>query len=423
MKTMKITGQRGLVEAVLGLALLLGVFQSAYSIHFEVKDPLNSTCISADLFINFTVEYKVADKQEKVSFSLPNTASTDASSTCGKENATAPLLVIKFGNSHSLSINFTKLPLHYQVDELVFTYNLSDKELFPGATENGTKEVSSKNTAITAATNYSYKCVNPHLVAMGNVNVTFYNVSLEAYLNNRTVSLNATSCSEDTQPTSRPTTPSTTATPTTAPITPKTPDMGDYSVNTSSGAACILAKMGLQLNVTYIKKDDKEVSYEFNIDPKHVAVNGTCSNSSAVLILSSDIVYLLFNFTLNATASTFYLGQVFVNATVPDSKEPRFIVDSDKLSYLKTTTHKSYKCKSKQTLEIARNFSIDTYNLQIQAFDIDENKFGPAVECSEDQNGMLVPIVVGACLAGLVLIVLVAYLIGRKRSHAGYQTI
>ena len=48
----------------------------------------------------------------------------------------------------------------------------------------------------------------------------------------------------------------------------------------------------------------------------------------------------------------------------------------------------------------------------------------PAVEeCQLDENSMLIPIAVGGALAGLVLIVLIAYLIGRKRSHAGYQTI
>ena len=46
-----------------------------------------------------------------------------------------------------------------------------------------------------------------------------------------------------------------------------------------------------------------------------------------------------------------------------------------------------------------------------------------AEECQLDMDDMLIPIIVGAALAGLVLIVLVAYLIGRKRSHAGYQTI
>lgn len=46
-----------------------------------------------------------------------------------------------------------------------------------------------------------------------------------------------------------------------------------------------------------------------------------------------------------------------------------------------------------------------------------------AEDCDLDKDDMLVPIAVGAALAGLVLIVLLAYLIGRKRSHAGYQTI
>lgn len=47
----------------------------------------------------------------------------------------------------------------------------------------------------------------------------------------------------------------------------------------------------------------------------------------------------------------------------------------------------------------------------------------PAEECQADQDQMVIPIIVGSSLAGLVLIVLIAYLIGRKRSHAGYQTI
>lgn len=46
-----------------------------------------------------------------------------------------------------------------------------------------------------------------------------------------------------------------------------------------------------------------------------------------------------------------------------------------------------------------------------------------AEECQMDKDQMLIPIIVGATLAGLVLIVLIAYLIGRKKSHAGYQTI
>lgn len=43
--------------------------------------------------------------------------------------------------------------------------------------------------------------------------------------------------------------------------------------------------------------------------------------------------------------------------------------------------------------------------------------------CELDEDDMLIPIIVGAALAVLVLIVILAYVIGRNRSHAGYQTI
>lgn len=411
---MSSSGMRRLGEAVLGLALLVGIFQSGYSVRFEVKDESNKTCILADLSVNFSVEYKRSDKQDLANFPLPVGAEVDKTSSCGVKNGTVPLLVIAFGSGNSLSINFNKTDAGYYVDKLTFTYNLSDATFFPGSSENVTKNVASSKTEISAKNNQFYKCSSPHLISMENVNVTFYDVKLEAYLNGNNYSTEATTCKEDITPTAAPTVP---------PVNP-IPETGDYRVNdTSSGAACLLARFGLHLNITYKKKDDKDATYEFNIDPHTVTRNGSCSKNFATLQLSSDQVFLLFNFTLNATESKFYLGHVHVNTTIPDAKDPRFDVDSGSLSFLQATTRKSYKCNSKQTLQITDNFSIDTYSLQVQAFDIDGNKFGPAVECAADQNGMLVPIVVGAALAGLVLIVLIAYLIGRKRSHAGYQTI
>ncbi|XP_068124192.1 lysosome-associated membrane glycoprotein 1 [Hyperolius riggenbachi] len=415
---MKADGQWGLREAVLCTALVFGVFSSVSCVRFEVKDSKNVTCILADLSVNFTVGYNSSKKLETASFLLPANASVDSSSTCSDNVTKIPLLAIKFGNGSLLSINFTKSVATYQVDDLVFTYNLSDKVLFPDAADNGTKAVSSKSSEISAKANFAYRCSNPHLITMGEVKLTLHDVKLEAFMTSSNYSKDESLCKEDIAPTSAPTVP-----PTTAPVNPKTPEVGKYRVNGSSGA-CLLAEMGLQLNFTYTNKTDKVATYEFNIDPKRVSVGGECHNSSVTLTLSSAGLDLLFNFTLNNTANKFYLSQVHINTSViPDDKDPDFTADNSSLSYLQTTTRKSFKCNAKQTFQINNNFSIVTYNLQIQAFNFDENKFGPAVECTEDQNGMLVPIVVGAALAGLVLIVLIAYLIGRKRSHAGYQTI
>lgn len=44
--------------------------------------------------------------------------------------------------------------------------------------------------------------------------------------------------------------------------------------------------------------------------------------------------------------------------------------------------------------------------------------------CVEDmKTSSIVPIAVGAALAGLVITVLIAYLIGRKRSRRGYESV
>lgn len=46
-----------------------------------------------------------------------------------------------------------------------------------------------------------------------------------------------------------------------------------------------------------------------------------------------------------------------------------------------------------------------------------------AHECSSDDVGVLIPVIVAAVLAGLIVIVVVAYIIGRRKTHAGYQTL
>lgn len=126
------------------------------------------------------------------------------------------------------------------------------------------------------------------------------------------------------------------------------------------------------------------------------------------------------------------------------------------LDYLRGTLGHSYMCREEQTLSVAPELSINTFQVQLQPFGLKGDQFGAgkhshqtesdknvhplilhwcapsflslhvyrsAEECQLDEDDMLIPIIVGAALAGLVLVVLLAYLIGRKRSHAGYQTI
>ncbi|NXT98198.1 LAMP1 protein, partial [Buphagus erythrorhynchus] len=124
-----------------------------------------------------------------VHFLLPQNASVASQSSCGKGNGSHPVLVLDFGAGHSLSLNFSESADKYQVEELVFHYNLSDATLFPNSSAGEMKTVSHKSI-IQAHMGTKYRCINSKHINMKNVNVTFSNVTLEAYLTNGTLSVN-----------------------------------------------------------------------------------------------------------------------------------------------------------------------------------------------------------------------------------------
>lgn len=206
---------------------------------------------------------------------------------------------------------------------------------------------------------------------------------------------------------------------------PGRPDRGNYKVTSSNGTVCLLASMGLQLNITYSSASlNKTVQDVVNLQPNVTKSSGSCAPDAASLRLTTDAekTNLTFFFTLNTTSNKYHLNEVSLSAVLPDVKEP-FSAHNGSLDYLRGTLGYSYMCREEQTLDVAPDLSINTFQVQVQPFGLTGDQFGAAEECQLDEDDMLIPIIVGAALAGLVLIVLLAYLIGRKRSHAGYQTI
>ncbi|NXD83710.1 LAMP1 protein, partial [Halcyon senegalensis] len=406
---------------------LTGFLQASTS--FEVKDSSGKVCIIADLTVAFSVEYKSNGQKEFAHFFLPQNATVEAQSSCGKANTSHPVLVLGFGAGHSLSLNFSENADQYQVEELVFHYNLSDATLFHNSTTGDVKKVSHKTT-IQAYMGTKYICVNSKHIDMKNVNVTFSNVTLEAYLTNGTVSMNKTECAEDMVSTTAvaPTTPkqTTSQVPTTSPAptaSPPNPAVGKYNVTGPNGT-CVLAYMGLQLNITYLKKDEKMALDLLNFIPHNTTSSGTCNTTSALLQLTFEKTSITFHFALNASTEKFFLRGMNINTTLPsEAKVPQFEASNNSMSELRATVGNSYKCSMEENLQVTDKALVNVFNVQVQVFKIDGDKFGAVEECQMDENNMLIPIIVGAALAGLVLIVLIAYLIGRKRSHAGYQTI
>ncbi|CAM2096487.1 lysosome-associated membrane glycoprotein 1 [Caretta caretta] len=425
----------------LPLAAVLLVFLQMSSSAFEVKDQSGKVCIIANLSVSFSVEYTTKSSQQlAANFTLTQNAEVLANkSSCGKENVSAPVLAIGFGAGHLLQMNFTKASKLYSVDKLMFLYNLSDTTVFPNSTGE-TKEVSQKPN-IRADLDTRYRCFSTNQINMLNVTITLSNVTLQAYLVNHTLSRNETLCDADKTPTTPAVTTATSQAPTTtsqaptttsqAPTTtsqaptspPQNPGTGKYNVTGTNGT-CVLARMGLQLNVTYLRKDGKTGLDVLNIVPVNTSFSGSCDHSSAFLNLTFGKTRLLFHFLLNTSTDKFFLQGVSVTTTLPsEAKEPKFEAVNNSMSELRATVGNSYKCNAEEKLWVSAGAFVNLFDVWVQVFKIEGNQFGAVEECQLDENNMVIPIIVGAALAGLVLIVLIAYLIGRKRSHAGYQTI
>nr|KAF6318602.1 hypothetical protein mPipKuh1_008606 [Pipistrellus kuhlii] len=127
------------------------------------------------------------------------------------------------------------------------------------------------------------------------------------------------------------------------------------TLNFARNATCYSVQMmcfhGLQLNVTY-KKDDRTVTRVLSINPGNTSVGGSCTTQLVTLDLQSEtITFLVFQFGMS---------------------------------------------------------------VWVQASQVEDGKFGSVEECQLDENSMPIPITEGRALAWLVLIVLIAYLIGRR---------
>ncbi|XP_018539319.1 lysosome-associated membrane glycoprotein 1a [Lates calcarifer] len=411
-----------LASLIIAWLTVLGCIEA---VTFEVKEG-NSTCIKAELSASFSITYNTSNSTSTVQVALPDSATVDTGrSSCGTDGG-SPWLVAVFGPGHTLGLSFSTNGSLYSIANLTLQYNLSDASIFPEANSSDVVTVVSASVGIWASINTTYRCVSPTTYRVGGATVTFSDMRLEAYMPGNDLSPTESVCMADRAGTTAPptTAASTTTTAPPAPTPPGTPERGDYSVKNSNGTVCLLAQMGLQFNVSYVSKSqNKTVQDLVNLTPNLTISSGSCEASRATLVLTQEqTTRLSFTFTLNSTSSKYHLSGIALFANWSDMTAP-FSASNTSLNYLRSTLGRSYMCNAEQTLVVEPTFSLNTFRLQVQPFGVTTSQFATAEECQMDQDQMLIPIIVGAALAGLVLIVLIAYLIGRKRSHAGYQTI
>ncbi|XP_031158724.1 lysosome-associated membrane glycoprotein 2 isoform X2 [Sander lucioperca] len=407
------------------LFLTLGIaFQLSHGTVVNVRDKDNQLCLFANLTVNFSVSYEVADnKSAAVEFELPAKVTADES-TC---DATSSTLKLNFGEGHSWSVNFTINGKMYQADTILFSYNLSDTTVFPNSVLNETKTVAVKPHITDVGVDTCYSCKSKDTIEADAVNQTLWNVLIQAFVSNNSTSENITSCAADVPITPTPTTHATSTTtaapvtnstttappPTTTPTpTLPTPTTGKYSIrHDENSTACLIANIGLRIG---FKQE------EMNFEPNGTKVSGSCGVNSSELILTSNTMTIMLTFTNDTKKFRLHA----LNITGKTSFGVLFSEANTNLSLWEAAVGTSYMCNKEQNYTITSPLTLYTFNLQVQPFGVKNGVFSTAEECFLDSDlSFLVPIAVGVALSFLIILVLISYLIGRRKSRTGYQSV
>ncbi|XP_034638475.1 lysosome-associated membrane glycoprotein 3 isoform X2 [Trachemys scripta elegans] len=208
--------------------------------------------------------------------------------------------------------------------------------------------------------------------------------------------------------------PATTATmgPTLAPD-PSSPTTGAYNVSSGS-VNCIKASMGLELIVQNSKTQKKGY---FNIDPSITQTSGSCGNLQSNLNLTFNGGFISFTFVKKDRV--YYISTVEASLKIPSVGSWHNVTSKQLFT---ATMGNSFKCLSKQMVNLADNFQLLTVNTQLQAFAIVGDQFGKVEECAADFN-IIFPAIgfFVIFIAGILALILCAICLKSKSS--AYQRI
>lgn len=162
--------------------------------------------------------------------------------------------------------------------------------------------------------------------------------------------------------------------------------------------------------------------------------NGECTDNFETLKIDYKEGWSVeFNYTLVTNAyfelNSLHFKYLVDNETFPDvtpgDKGPKHVSLVNQTLF-SANKGNSYKCYADTVVNFNDNVAIKISNYQAQPFLPEKTTgFDTAIECSADTTGTskLVPIIVGSALAILVIMVLVAYIIGRRKHRPGYQQV
>ena len=197
--------------------------------------------------------------------------------------------------------------------------------------------------------------------------------------------------------------------------------------------ACLRARFAASFNITYLAQTQAGEKYNatqwIELD-NVVGYMGMCNDSFNFLSVNfhNDWEFVL-NYTLSSK-SQYVLNTVRLDYVVDQTTFPNAIDLGKKVAGLSNLNEfsankgNSYKCWSKTTIALDE-VKVEFRDYQAEPFLDGKKDFDTAVECAADQTGTseLVPIIVGTALAVLVVFVLIAYIVGRRKHRPGYQQV
>lgn len=211
---------------------------------------------------------------------------------------------------------------------------------------------------------------------------------------------------------------------TTATPPPPTPDPVNNHFSFSNGEyVCILEN----LNAAFVVTNGKT---KLNVPLENATVSGSrsmCGNltTNQSAVLSVDFGNNTFTQVFSLDGDNFYLQRMKLHI-FEDNQVFDFNL-KDKNTF-RTPVGKSLQCDTKQTIHHENtSISLDVTfsDVKLQPYGIEKGKFSSSYDCPADNAiSNIVPIAVGCALAVLVIIVLIAYLIGRRNSsRSGYESV
>ncbi|XP_005525247.1 PREDICTED: lysosome-associated membrane glycoprotein 3 [Pseudopodoces humilis] len=211
-----------------------------------------------------------------------------------------------------------------------------------------------------------------------------------------------------------PTSPGSTVRPPPTPQPPAIPT-GTYTLSDGNGT-CVKVVMGLQLMARNTQQEQMEY---LTVNPNATKISGSCGIVQSELNLTFSGGFV--NITFEKQAPSYSVTKI--ESRIQLSSEGMLYYAALNKKLFTTKLGNSFKCASRQTFTLERNFQILFVHMQLQAFDIVGNQFGKEEECFLDRNSKVAPIAVCLSILGLFVIVFATFLISRRKPHRGYERI